>query len=100
MSRHFVSIILSMIFLAFIAAPTVIKMVDNTIDISFFYSFAEEEENGSTKNLNKEIVVLEDLNSESSFFVIFKENNMGYVSKNYTIPHLNLVSPPPDFYIV
>ncbi|MBU2949883.1 hypothetical protein KO493_04135 [Tamlana agarivorans] len=100
MSRHFVSIILSTIFLAFIAAPTVIKIVDESIDISFFYSFAEEEENGSTKNVNKEIVVLADLNNESSFFISFKENNMGYVYKSYAIPHLNLVSPPPDFHIV
>ncbi|KAB1068086.1 hypothetical protein F6U93_08090 [Tamlana haliotis] len=97
MSRHFVSIILSMIFLAFIAAPTILKMVDDTIDISFFYSFAEEEENGTPKNVNKEIVVLSDLNHESNFFLSNHENITGYVFKTYTIPHRNLVSPPPDF---
>ncbi|AUS04999.1 hypothetical protein C1A40_05745 [Tamlana carrageenivorans] len=86
--------------MGFITAPIIIKIVDDSIDISFFYSYAEEEEKGPTKNVNKQIVVLGDSNSESGFLFSSKENNMGYVIKNYVKPPINLVSPPPDFYIL
>ncbi|WP_194766193.1 hypothetical protein [Tamlana sp. I1] len=97
MSRQFISTILSMIFLAFIAAPTIIKMVDDSIDVSFYYSYAEEEEKGATKNVTKEVIVLEELNSESLFLLSTQENTMPYVFKTYSNPYFNLVSPPPDF---
>ncbi|WP_084399534.1 hypothetical protein [Pseudotamlana agarivorans] len=100
MSRHFVSIVLSVIFLGFITAPTIIQLVDESVDISFFYSYTEEEEKGPTKNVNKEIVVLGDSNNESGFLFSSNENNMGYVFKNYAKPPINLVSPPPDFYLL
>ena len=75
MSRNLISKILSVIFVVFVAAPTIIKMVDDTIDISFYYSYAEEEEKGHTKNKNTEVLVSVDQNSESNFLLEKKENN-------------------------
>lgn len=100
MSRHFVSIVLTVIFLGFVSAPTIVQLVDDSIDISLFFSYAEEEEKGATKSLNKEIVVPKDSDHESGFLFSSHESNMGYVLKNYAKPHLNLVSPPPDVYIL
>ena len=45
MTRSFISLLLSTIFLVFLAAPTIIVVVDNSIDVSIFYASSEEEEN-------------------------------------------------------
>ena len=96
MSRSIGSIILSFIFLAFLAAPTVISMVDDSIDTSIFYSFAEEEENGG-----KIKVVLEiDSNNETDFDFSKRAISNGYYFKKYPKPHLNLISPPPESHIL
>tara|TARA_R110002049_G_scaffold26248_11_gene91593 strand:+ start:2411 stop:2707 length:297 start_codon:yes stop_codon:yes gene_type:complete len=96
MSRNTVSIILSMIFLVFLVAPTVIAIVDNSIDISVFYTTSEEEEKGAEKNKNSEVLFLEGATPES--FLVSKKttHNTGYYFNNYQKPHLNLISPPPD----
>ena len=44
MSRKLSSIFLTLIFVAFISAPTIISLVDDSIDTSIFYSVTEEEE--------------------------------------------------------
>tara|TARA_R110000868_G_scaffold238647_5_gene493142 strand:+ start:1450 stop:1746 length:297 start_codon:yes stop_codon:yes gene_type:complete len=96
MHRNTVSIILSMIFLVFLVAPTVIAIVDDSIDISVFYITSEEEEKGAEKNKNSEVLFLKGDTSES--FLVSKKikHNTGYYFKNYQKPHLNLISPPPD----
>lgn len=96
MPRNTISIILSMIFLVFLVAPTIIVIVDDSIDISMFYSASEEEEKGSEKNKNSEIVFSDMDTYESDFLSNNTENNTGYYFKNYQKPHLNLISPPPD----
>lgn len=96
MSRNTISIMLSMIFLVFLVAPTIIVIVDDSIDISMFYSTSEEEEKGSEKNKNSEIVFSDMDTYESDFLSNNTENNTGYYFKNYQKPHLNLISPPPD----
>lgn len=96
MPRNTISIILSMIFLVFLVAPTIIVIVDDSIDISMFYSTSEEEEKGSEKNKNSEIVFSDMDTYESDFLSNNTENNTGYYFKNYQKPHLNLISPPPD----
>lgn len=78
-------------------------MVDDSIDVSFFYDINEEEEKegkeekGNEKN--KEIETLfENLNLDSLVFLVSKKDaNLGYRYKTYPKPHLNLISPPPEF---
>ena len=96
MPKNKFSIILSMIFLMFLVAPTVIAIVDDSIDISLFYAMSEEEENGLEKNKIDEVIILQS-NTSESFFVSKKiKQYTAYFFKNYRKPHLNLISPPPD----
>ncbi|WP_142784745.1 hypothetical protein [Changchengzhania lutea] len=99
MSRNIVSILLSLLFVAFLAAPTIISIVDDSIDISMFYASAEEEDKGHEKNKDVEILFSEFALVESGFTSSEKENYLGYRFKNYPKPHLNLISPPPETHI-
>ncbi len=89
-----------LLFLGFIVAPTVIHTIDNSIDISFFYSITEEEERGHQTVKNFEVIV-SDLNL-TEFFCVTKvtSNTIGYEFKKYPKPHLNLISPPPEHHIL
>ncbi|WP_299098435.1 hypothetical protein [uncultured Winogradskyella sp.] len=79
--------------MALISAPTIISSIDDSIDITCFFSISEEEENNNAKLLfDKDHQI-----SESLFEDPLPTNFIGYTFKNYSIPHLNLISPPPDF---
>ncbi len=78
--------------MALIAAPTIIMSIDDSVDISCFFSITEEEEHANAKLIfDKNDQVLELL-----FVDHTKANLVGYTFKNYPKPHLNLISPPPD----
>jgi hypothetical protein len=95
MSRNLVSIFFLFSFLVFLSAPTVIAMVDDSVDISLFFSLAEEEENGHIKSKNVQDLILENL--DFSDFINLKEekSNLSCYVENYSKPYLNLISPPP-----
>ncbi|ALJ05306.1 hypothetical protein APS56_09295 [Pseudalgibacter alginicilyticus] len=102
MLRNIVSNLLTIIFLLFIAGPTILVMVDNTIDVSIYYtaSSAEEEENSTPKVKKVNDLFSETNTIETEMFSNEDENNLEYFFKNYPKPHLNLISPPPDFHII
>ncbi|WP_295983050.1 hypothetical protein [uncultured Algibacter sp.] len=100
MSRSIVSIFLSSLFLLFLTAPTIILMIDDSADVSIFYSSSEEEEKGSEKNKEIELLFFDLNNSALDFASSEVENNLLYYFKNYPKPHLNLISPPPEFHIL
>ncbi len=68
-------------------------ILDDTVDISVFYSLSEEEEE------IKHAKLLFSDNEEDLDYLrsVLKTNNLCYFFKNYSKPHLNLISPPPDF---
>ncbi|MEP3837547.1 MAG: hypothetical protein ABJM36_07865 [Algibacter sp.] len=80
------------------SAPSVIAVLDDSVDTSIFYSLAEEEESGKAKN------VLSPFSLENNDYlssIEFKNlQKFGYYFKNYPKPHLNLISPPPDLNII
>ena len=100
MSRSVVSILLSIIFVAFLVTPTILTMVDDSIDVSFFYSSAEEEEKGHEKTKDVEVLFSELNINETYLTSSLVQNNLEYYFKTYPIPHLNLISPPPDYSIL
>lgn len=100
MSKKIVSILFSVIFLLFIVTPTIIVMVDSSIDVSMAFSASEEEEKGNEKNLDIEILFSKLKTNDSDLVFALSENNLGYYFKNYPKPHLNLISPPPDYNIL
>ena len=99
MSKKIVSIFLSVIFLLFIVTPTIVILVDDTIDVSLAFSASEEEEKGNEKNLDIEVLFSTLKTNDSDVDFSESESNLGYFLKNYPKPHLNLISPPPEHYI-
>ncbi len=95
MSKKTIAILFSVLFLAFITAPTIIIAVDNSVDVSIFYSITEEEnENLKLPFPDNAFKGLENL------LVMDSKENLGYFFKHYPKPHLNLISPPPELHIL
>jgi len=100
MTRNIGSIVLSVVFLAFLVAPTVLHMVDDSIDVSAFYAGAEEEESGSEKTKTFEVLLDISTVNDLSFSSAKSSKKQGYYFKTYPKPHLNLFSPPPESLIL
>ncbi|WP_299891459.1 hypothetical protein [uncultured Lacinutrix sp.] len=84
--------------MATIVAPSVLLLADDTLDVSLILDLSEEEEEkGQDKNKRLEFFVTEDLCDSEFFIASEKEDNLQYAYKKYTKPHLNLISPPPEF---
>ena len=91
--KYRIAVFFTILFMALITAPTVILSLDNTYDVSSFYSINEEEENQNLKLVFESI----SLDSDSLFEDQVNHQFIGYTFKHYPKPHLNLISPPPDF---
>ena len=97
MNKKVIVAFFTVIFMAFIAAPSIITLLDDSIDTSIFYSLAEEEEEkGSEKDKNIEILFSKTKVFESYSNLDELEDHSAYFFKKYGKPHLNLISPPPD----
>ncbi len=96
MFKKTVSIFFTVLFVGIISAPSIITVVDDSIDVSILYSLSEEEE--ETKNL--EIIVSENNEETNLLGFSLKFQNSSYQFKNYPKPHLNLISPPPEYSIL
>ncbi|WP_048330852.1 hypothetical protein [Bizionia psychrotolerans] len=92
MCKKTIAILFSILFLAFISAPAVIVALDDTVDVSMFYSIAEEE----NENIKFPLSV-NDINELNTMYLIDSKEYLGYTYKQYPKPHLNLIFPPPDF---
>ena len=97
MFKKVIAICLTTIFMALVTAPSVISILDDSIDTSIFYSMAEEEENGKCKSLVSPF----SLQTHDGVSNFFDNTNQFYTYrfKTYVKPHLNLVFPPPEFFI-
>jgi hypothetical protein len=100
MSKKIISGIFLILFIALIITPTVIVLVDDTIDITVVLSDSGEEEGkkGNEKKINIELIfpitkALELYSVRNNL-----ECGLDYFYKKYTKPHLNIISPPPDLY--
>ncbi|WP_299121765.1 hypothetical protein [uncultured Winogradskyella sp.] len=88
-----IAILFTIFFMAIISVPSIIMSFDDTIDITCFYGENEEEEKEGLK------LVFEFTSHNLEDFFTDSDNNRNevYTSKNYPKPHLNLISPPPEF---
>lgn len=100
MSRNIVSISFSIVFLVFLMAPTIIAMMDDSTDISMFYTSSEEEEKGIDKNKEVEVLFFEIENPQFDITILKSNKHLGFCFKTYPKPHLNLISPPPEVNIL
>ena len=97
MSRNLVSIFFLFAFVVFLSAPTIIAMVNDSVDVSLFFSMAEEEENGHPKSKNVKDIILENQDQEDFISLADEAVHLSYYVENYSKPYLNLISPPPKF---
>ena len=90
-----IAYILSFIFLSFVSGPTIISLIDDSVDISFAFTVNEEE--NSSKNLVPfASVVEENYSNHESIEYLRTHQKQGYsYSKNYHQVYLEVVSPPP-----
>lgn len=84
-----------MIFVAFIMAPTIIRLIDDSVDISIIYTTSEEEKGGE-KIKEIEVLFFELKHSLDEEVLSLNNSTSYYYFKNYLKPHLNLISPPPE----
>ena len=100
MPKIIVSSFFLLLFTALITAPTIILMVDDSVDISMFYSLSEEEEKGHETIKNFQVASSDFNQSDLLFDSKLNSNTIGYQFKKYPKPHLNLISPPPERHIL
>jgi len=96
MSKSIGSIFFTLIFVAFLMAPTIIRMIDDSIDISVVYTTSEEEKGGE-KIKDIEVLFFELNHSLDEEVLSLSNGTSHYYFKNYLKPHLNLISPPPEY---
>lgn len=87
------AVFFTIVLIALISAPTIILSIDDSADVTCFYSITEEEENHAEKLMFENISI----DTTSLFKDQTITQSIGYMFKNYPKPHLNLISPPPDF---
>lgn len=100
MPRNLVSLFLTLIFVAYLTAPTIIKLIDKSVDISVIYAGSEEGEKGGEKVKDVEVLFYEFNHNLEGLENFSNVNSSNYYFKNYPKPHLNLISPPPEISIL
>lgn len=97
MLKNVVSIFFTFLFVSYLTAPLILKMVDESIDVSIVNTMSEEGEIGGEKIKDVEILFYEPIHNFEDVVYLSPKNVSDYYFKNYPKPHLNLVSPPPEY---
>ncbi len=92
----FLSIVFTLFFVAFLAAPTVVGMIDNETDTSYFFNVSEEEENHTTYSLIESVQTSNV--SIFNFFIdkLLKVDILIDVDMNFDNLAHQIFSPPPN----
>ncbi len=102
MMKSAVAIFFTVLFMVVNSAPSIIIAIDDSVDISIFSDFPKNEEEKKDIESEKtlEVFFVENSN-ETESLPLFKDlEDTKYRFKNYPKPHLNLISPPPEQYIL
>ena len=90
------SILLTLLFLALSALPSVLAFTDDNGEQIHLSSKSNEEENLNEKLLDIEILFSDQhLESFQSTYQ-YPEESLMHFDKHYPVPCLNILSPPPD----
>jgi hypothetical protein len=98
MYKRTVATFFTILFMGLITAPSVIIVLDDSFDTSIFYSITEEEENGKSKKIMSALSL--QANDILTDFTLKNHQFFSFRFKTYPKPHLNLISPPPELYIL
>lgn len=89
-----VAYIIAFIFVSFLATPTVVALIDNTVDISFAFN-ANEEEN-SKHQITLEFDIKNHHSNYESIRYLQEQGGEGHhYLENYRSVSLDVISPPP-----
>ena len=90
-----VALALSIIFMTFVAGPTVVKLIDDSVDVSF--AFTANEEESSSKNLITFESLIEEIysNRDSIEYLRIHQAERYSYSEDYHQVFLEVISPPP-----
>ena len=99
MNKSIITYFFMILFGALIFAPAIIMAIDDSADLSCFYSISEEEEEnkGNEKNKVLDLIISMSLLDAIIFSKLKACNTCFYEFKNYCKPQLNHISPPPEF---
>lgn len=90
-----IAYILSIVFLSFVAGPTIISIIDDTVDVSFAFT-ANEEENSSKNQVNFEYIIEKAFSNHASIEYLRTHQKTTYSYKeDYHKVYLEVTSPPP-----
>lgn len=90
------SALLLILFVAFLAAPTIITITTKDADVSNFFSLNEEENHVKTQQPIFEFQIQKDLSSIATIQFLKQKNIAGYHDINhYNNVFLEISSPPP-----
>ena len=90
--KKYLALCFMIFFMLINSAPTIIMSMDDSIDSSILLDRGEEEE-------KEDIKLLFEITSEEwddTSLDRFNIDIVGYTSKKYLKPHLNLIFPPPE----
>lgn len=81
--------------MAFLATPTIVAYIDNSVDISFAFN-VNEEESSSKNQINLEFNVEEQPNNYASIHFLQKQDfNGDFYTESYPVVFLDVIFPPP-----
>ena len=96
MSKTLISAILAVFLTLVVLSPSFILIADGKVEIEYFENSEEEKESRGEHKVEIETLLSISLHKIVSSDVILSKCNSGYFFKWYPIPHLNLISPPPE----
>ncbi len=87
--------LLTFVFMAFIATPSIVAYIDNSIDISVAFN-VNEEESSSKNQINLEFNFEEQQSNYTSIQFLKKQEFTGdFYTENYPKIFLDIIFPPP-----
>ncbi len=87
--------ILTFVFLAFIATPSIVAYIDNSVDVSFAFN-VNEEESSSKNEINLEFNLEEHHSNYASIQYLQEHSNTeDFYTESYPIVFLDVIFPPP-----
>lgn len=96
MLRNIIAILLASIFTLIVVMPTFVIVLDDSVDVSMFYTASEEEKDKTQEKDNEKDFMAFELNS--TLHVAgneLNENNLEYYFEVYKKPNIKLAFPPP-----
>ena len=95
-----IAVFFSILFISLLIVPTVVSLVDDTQDITFFLDINDEEENKGKKSKKEIETELKVQHPDSSLYIldgIQQSKNIRFYSKIYASEYPKISTPPPEF---